>query len=259
MLPLWNSARARIYLAEDHVLICLLNGHRKPQVQEKIYVAYEKGQLLGAFPIVDQWLSEQKKKLTLEWVLGGALTRHIVLPWSEQVIHAEFRQTLADALLTRQFQLESQYYEVRFAHASYGQPLLATFVEKELLQAILNLAQKNQCVVKSIEPLSSLVWDRFLKVLEKEESYLLIIEQQRISIIHNHYGHISDIELKPFDGTYNFTKEPATILGKPIRMFNPNPFEAIGLTSDQQLWLESGKGFSIEDDCAYSYALCGVF
>ncbi|MDI1300976.1 MAG: hypothetical protein PSX71_03635 [bacterium] len=258
MSRLWNKPRLRVYVGDDHLVMCQLGGRWRPQVIHKEKIRFESGQTSRALEALEAWLIAHPLQADIECVLGAAHVRYLLLPWDAQLVDTEFRQTLAHALFARNFQDEPARHEARFSPARYGQPQLAAFVEKELLTSLDFLARKFNGRLTSVEPLLVSVWNRFRRKLEKEQGSLLIAESGRLLALRHDHGAFTDVQWRPYADEELFGRLKQLSEAAPARIFAPLHGELAMSLPASWLALESAEGFSSLRDGEYASALCGV-
>lgn len=258
MSPLWNKPRLRVYVGEDHLVLCQVNGRWRPRIAHKEKISVEAGTTSATLAALDTWLNAHPLPTDIECVLGSGHVRYLLLPWNADLVDTAFRETLAHALFSRSFQGDSTKYEVRFSPARYNQPQLAAFVEKEWLAAFELLAGKFGCRVVCMEPLLVSVWNRFRGQLERESGTLLIAEAGRLLVLRHANGVLNDVQWRPCVGEELAGRIKQLSGTAPVRVFAP--LRADLARSYPAIWLglENREGFSAGTDGAYAYALCGV-
>lgn len=259
MSRLWRKSRLRVYVGEDHLAICRVSGRLRPRLAHKEKIGFESGQIDRALAALEAWLVAHPLQVNVECVLGATHVRYLLLPWDAQLVDAEFRQALAGALFTRNFQDESAAYEVRFSSARYGQPQLAVFVKKDLLSAFESLGKKCHCKISSMEPLLMSVWNRFRQRLDQEQGVLLVAESGRLSMLQHEYGVVRDVQLRPYAVDEMNGKIRHLSGSGHVRLFAPPHAELAKSFPECWLALKAAEGFSPASDGVYAYALCGVF
>lgn len=246
---MWNSSvYARVFLGDAELSVCLIQGKLKPKVTHKTNFNIRSGGLLEGLALLKEWLIKNFIGQHVEWILGVHYVRHLMLPWSNQHLKAGFSNLLAHELFNKQFQQDANGYEIKIIKLDYAQPLLATFFDKSVILALQQFAKDSEFKNIVIEPLMSVVWNRFYQQIKSNSMSLAIVEQERALIIQQDKGKIKSLSLRPF------INENMLVNNQKQHTFFFYPTRISDEATIQYLDLQDGKKHS-----AYSYPLCGVF
>lgn len=234
------------------LLLSVISGRIKQQIHKQIRFEIQENQLGLTLLEMKAWLVNQVKTGRIEWVLGLTHARHIVLPWSEQHLTPDFSLMLANRLFQQQYLSEAHDYEIRISAQGYQQPLIATFMHKQVLLQLSEIIEGTQFSNESIQPLSFMIWNRFYQNLKKTTSYLHIVAQDRILSIEQSVGNIITINLSPYHPQYSLKKFTNT--DQLNYIFNPQ--NNLNIKNDRIHFLKLPNS-KIENN-EYDYTLCGV-
>lgn len=249
VLRLWNSSvYARVFLGEEQITVCLIQGKFQPKVIDKAHFDSSSSELSDGFVLLKEWLIKNFNGQHIEWVLGVHYVRHLMLPWSNQHLKVGFSNHLARQLFSKQFQQDANAYEIKITKLDYAQPLLATFFDKSVVLALQQFAKDSEFKNIAIEPLMAVVWNRFYRQIKNSSMSLAIVDQGRALIIQQDKGKINNLSLRPF------INENMLINNQKQHTFFFYPSRISDEATVQYLDLRDGKQGSV-----YSYPLCGVF
>lgn len=250
----WNRPRFCLYAGDSHLAVCRVEGRWRPRLCAKEPLAFASGQML---PALASWWQSHALAADIELVLGSSHVRYLMLPWDAQLTRPELRQSVAAALFARQFQEDPAHYQVRFAPARYGRPQLATFVNTALLSGLENVFSETEGRLHRIEPLLIAVWNRFSSRLAKDNTVLLLAEEDRLLKVFAEQGEMMSLQLRPCAETDLQQEIQRSVV--PARVFAPGMPVLCARHPDAWLGLPEGEGFRAAQDGRYAYALCGVF
>lgn len=249
MLRLWNNAvYARVFLGEKHISVCLIRGKFQPQVINKAQFNFSVDALANGLATLKEWLTKNFLGQRIEWVLGIHYVRYLMLPWSNQHLKDSFSAHLARQLLSKKFQQDVNDYEIKISKLEYAQPLLATFCDKNIILVIQQFIKDSSYKNALIEPLLSIVWNRFYPQIKRNSNRLAIVDEGRTLIIQHDQGQITSLSLRPF------TNEKTIINSQKQQTFFFYPRRGNDEIDCKYLDIRDR-----ENRILFSYALCGVF
>lgn len=246
---MWNSSvYARVFLGEEQLSVCLIQGKLHPKVIDQTHFNFASGESSEGLILLKEWLMKNFRGQQIEWVLGIHFVRYLMLPWSNQHLKEGFSTHLAHQLFSRQFQQDANLYDIKISKLEYAQPLLAIFFDKRVILALQQFAKNSEFKNFSIEPLMGIVWNRFYRQLKSRSMSLAIVDEGRALIIQQDKGKINSLSLRPF------INESMLINSQKQHTFFFYPSRMSDETAVQYLDLRDGKQGSV-----YCYPLCGVF
>lgn len=250
MLHLLNKLTyARVFLGEKHMVVCVIQGKYNPRVIQSIFFDLEHESLVKTFESLKKWLMQNFKGKFIEWILGIHYVRHLTLPWNKKHLDKDFSINLASKLFVNKFQQDIESYETRIMKFGYGEPLLASFFDKIIIQQIMSFMESNVFKTKTIEPLLSIVWNRFYEQLNKKKLLLCIVDGSRVLVVEKNSNCITNLYLYPYQK--NSLLDYVSINNREILLFNP--LEEIN-GEFKCLFINH-----LNKNNIYSYPLCGIF
>jgi hypothetical protein len=238
--------------------VCLVRGARHPLVVLKETLAFDAADPLMAAEVLKHWLGSNAVSARVDFILGVAYVRYLTLPWSEQLADSAFREKLAHALLARNFQEEPGRFDVRFAPLRFQQPQAVVFVRRDLVNALREAGRYRGCKLGSIEPLLTVVWNRFHARLAYTKGDLLIAEPERLLVVRHDQGAPCDIRIQPFAAAKGGSVTGIGPGSEAASVFAPQLSAELGSDSASYLTLKPVQGWSPATDWTFGYALCGV-
>lgn len=249
VLRLWNSSvYARVFLGEEQISVCLIQGRFQPKIVNKAHFNFSSKESSTGFIKLKEWLIKNFSGQYIEWILGIHYVRYMMLPWSNQHLKEGFSTNLARQLFGKQFQQDTNNFEIKISKLEYKQPLIATFFDKNVILAIQEFVKDSKFKNSFIEPLLGIVWNRFYQQIKSSSSRLAIVDEGRALIIHQDKGKINTLSLRPFineTALINIQKQN-TLFFYPTRAENHTAVKYLDIRG-------------IENSAVFSYSLCGVF
>ncbi|VTU40520.1 hypothetical protein H4CHR_05240 [Variovorax sp. PBS-H4] len=259
MSPLSNRVQFRVHLGARLLAACEVRGHaRRCVVARKALLPFSPGERAPALQALREWVAPGGAA-SIEWVLGPADVRYLLVPWSHELADESLRDGVASALFEQRFREDAAAHAVRFAKARFGAPQLAAFVAHALVADLAAHAGEARLRLGSIAPALATVWGRFGTVLGRERGVVHLVDGDRQIAVRHERGRPLDIALRPFDDQ----RDPP-MLAAPcepgVRRCFSSWVPAGGAASPAHgLMLNDGEGFDATADAAYAFALCGVF
>lgn len=254
MSRLWNKPRLCVFLGEDRLVACRLGAGRRGPLLHSETLPLPSGE--DAAATLDAWLARQPAaEARLDIRLGVPHVRYLVLPWDAQLAQEDFRHTVARALLARQFPQAAATPEIRFAPATYGQPLLAAGVDATLRPALEAAAARHGARLRALEPLLAVVWNHFHSRLRSART-LALAEPTRLLRVQCEAGVITEVQVRPWDPDAADAQLQAQAADATVRVFTPTQPALAGARPEAWLGVQGDDGLPVAGDMAY--ALCGV-
>lgn len=250
--------RLRVYLAHGVVAACLVLGRFRPRIVDKIEVQWPSSvpnsphDLKEAFIALTNWMEAHSFDGTVEWIVGVDYVRYLLLPWDERLSSISFCRTLAKVLFAQQSYgsdatSSASSVDICFAPLSYGHPLLAALIPKDIVQALASFSWRQRRCTTKITPALALVWDGFSDRFRKGAGVLALVEGGRLLRVDYERGNIVELSVRPFS-----EPQAQTALAGVNFIFPPIGSEAPG-TEDLPI-----DGLLPDDDRRLAYALCGA-
>lgn len=249
-----SKVRVRVHLAADALVACELEAGR---LVRKDRFGFTPDDRHLAFQALREWMTARgtASKVSLEWVLGHAMVRYMLLPWTLDLVDSALRERYALALFEQQFKQDPRSHAMRFAAAGYGQPQLVACVTHSLLNELEAHASASGVSLRSVVPGVDVLWRGFGKLLTMEDGVVCLIDGDRRMLLHHVRGRIHEISLRPFDATAETAIPPITDEGR-WRVLTTVALPQ--LSSELALVPGSLDGLRAKEDQAFALALCGA-
>lgn len=260
MLLWWKSIRYRVHLADRLLVACEVHsrGHVR-RVVRKTQLPFEPGGRLGALRALREWMASGGQRPQVEWVLGLAEVKYVLLPWSRDLQIASLRDAFAAALFQQQFDEDPGAFAACFTATGPKHAQLVSFVSRELLSELAAHARESKARVTSIEPGIATVLSRFDGVLKNERGALCVIDGGHQAVIDHEHGRVTGLALRPVRSGIAEARRAGQVDDEVLRVFSSVPTAASQGSASTALVLPNGSGFTAAKDSAYAFALCGVF
>lgn len=254
----WNRPRLRIFLQPGGLTLVRLGGRLRPRIEEKLRLRSEQFSWQSALDLLELWLREHEPA-PFEFVLSSQFARFLVLPFDAALAADTDRLALAQALFDRHHAPESAIdFEFRLDSISFGKPQLAVAVERTLLAALRQLAERQRQPLLTVAPLLEAAWNQFQGQLPAHGT-LAVAEDSRLLLARFAQGRIVEVQMQP---TIANALPPALINAEshaPLCLFAPQwPLASSGASSLRRLTLPACNGFSPLQDTDLAFGLCGV-
>lgn len=256
MSRLWNRARLRVYVADDHLAAVRLSGDWRPEVLEKSMLPFAPGEMRA---VLEGWWRAQPAHADLELVLSASHVRYVVLSWNPQLVRATFRDAMTQALLARQFPEAMSQPVIRYGRLQYSQPLLVACLDARLLAEMQGVAEAVGGRLASVQPLLMTVWNHFGKGLGKLQGDVFILEAQRVLRVGHCKGHITSLQLRPLlaEAIAPLLEQSGEAAAS-FRVFAPLLPGIARHHAGRRLDMAGTGGVMAGGPDAFAYALCGV-
>lgn len=247
--------RARVFIGDHYLSVCLLNKSYKVELQDKIYFYFDEKSFLNSLFELISWLKKYTTHCSIEWILGIKYVKFLVLPWSLQLRKEKFTLMLARQMFNKSFQQDSNMMEIKLNAFGYGQGVLATYIDITLIEQIKRLTDGTKFRNMVIEPLVSVVWNRYYSRIKKINSSIYVIENNRVFFIEQKRGCIIKVGLLPYSEN-NIAELNRMAENKLI--FDPKFFFEKEAPIEYLICKDNRNDVYKELDFGYAYPLCGI-
>lgn len=258
MSRLWNRPRLRVYLGDGQLATCSVSGGRRARLLDHERFDFERGGLLSAIAGLGAGLPLQGSQPSLEFILGTAHVRYLLLPWDAGLHEERVRDRLAATLFTRTFQDDPARYDVQFSPAAFGQAQLAAFVDKDLLGALRGLAARAGGGLRSVEPLLAAVWNAHRRRLGRRQGTLLLAEGERLLMLRHSGPRFHQLQLRPCKPGELGNQVNHLSTSAPVSLFAPLHAELAATAPAAWLAPDGLASGAVATEAWNAFALCGV-
>ncbi len=116
------------------------------------------------------------KRQSVEIILSNHFVRFLALPWQAHIVQLQDWQAIAQHAFKKEFGAMANDWKVAVHLYGFGQPILATAMDKSAIHHLNEVAMLMDFKIQSIIPLLNKCWSQHLT----EKDWLLIVEPQRL-------------------------------------------------------------------------------
>jgi len=124
------------------------------------------------------------KHQSVEVILSHQFVRFLALPWQAHVFQLKDWQAIAQHAFKKEFGVTANDWQVAVHLYGFGQPILATAMDKSAIHYFNEISRQLDCRIKSISPLLNKCCVHQLS----EKDWLLIVEPQRLLLLKMQMG-----------------------------------------------------------------------
>ena len=142
--------------------------------------------LLGDFLPAQQMkpnAQQIKPNTPLQIVLGSDLVRYVALPAQAVMMNLAEKNAYANAAFKEIHGANADDWQIACNDAAPQQAIIATAIDKKLLEHLNQLALTHQLKLKSVKPYLMVAMNGLAKQLAKTTGYLAIVEHSRLTLV----------------------------------------------------------------------------
>ncbi len=137
-----------------------------------------------ALSILSLWLEEQAPRGgVVKVMLSAELALLHLLPWREDLQNVKHQELLAKSHFRRIYDKFSDTWKTSVTNTGYAAPWLASAIDGDLLESIVQLVSSNGAKLKSVTPLSISLFNHMCKDLDQAASWVLVAEPATLSAL----------------------------------------------------------------------------
>ena len=126
---------------------------------------------------------KMKPKTPLQIVLGSDLVRYLALPAQAISMNLAEKNAYANAAFKEIHGANADDWQIACNDAAPQQAIIATAIDKKLLEHLNQLALTHQLKLKSVKPYLMVAMNGLAKQLAKTTGYLAIVEHSRLTLV----------------------------------------------------------------------------
>ena len=134
-----------------------------------------------------------KAKSKLQVTLASHFIRYVTLPPLLIKMNTAEKLAYATATYRETYGAIADDWEIKLRDTHAGQATLVAAVDKKLLDALKQIAQKYQLKMTSVQPYVMTVFNRLSKAIGHTSGYLVIVECNRLLLIDLENGHCEQV------------------------------------------------------------------
>ncbi len=192
-MSLWFRNELRVVLCPDQLILLkaratlTLGGWRR-EIMDKLIIPcarHESGEeswaaALSALDVALPKFFDAKTQTTV--VLSNHFVRYALIPWSDLLTDQQEELLFAEHTFRQMYGNEAANWEFRVSQNDAGKSQVASAVDKKLLNALRELADKHSISLDSVQPLLMLAYNQSRAQLDRTDAWLVVVEQNYLCL-----------------------------------------------------------------------------
>lgn len=202
----WLSEQVRVGLASDRVDTVRIHRGWRARVLDTQSAACAPAAAQSWQTIADALrrlppaMSSNARTSRCSVVLGNRWVRYQVLPWQDGLASEQEHAACAAMHMQTVYGGLADAWQVAFGAPRYGRPTLVCAVDAALLAQLRAWAAERHLRLSSVRPLLTSVLARWRSVLPKRDSWLAVIEGERICLARLSHGRPLSVSVQSAQG-----------------------------------------------------------
>lgn len=203
----------------------------------------------GAIAALQAYLCEAgRNRTSATVVLSNHFVRYTLLPWSENLASESEWDGFAAHRFASIYGAAASDSSIRISPAPSGAPRLASAIDPDLVQGVIESFRQSKITLQSIQPYLMAAFNRLCRLLPKEQVWLMLQEPGLVTLGFTENRKLRHVRLRRFDPAGGDSL--ATLLEREIRLLamDSRPTRVVTACIDDPARLfDSGVSFRIED------------